>query len=107
MRYEAEAPARRSGGQRRPARDFPPVVIRDIDPAWLEQVKDEKPAEMTVVDEDPLFYFLNMARTLGPDGLCDGCYRTGDEIAQWSQLPDLERLAIMNEVLPAREATRT
>ena len=45
--------------------------------------------------------------TLGPDGLCDGCYRTGDEIAQWSQLPDLERLAIMNEVLPAREATRT
>lgn len=45
--------------------------------------------------------------TLGPDGLCDGCFRTGDEIAQWSQLPDLERLAIMNEVLPAREATRT
>ena len=36
-----------------------------------------------------------------------GCYRTGEEIAQWSQLPDLERLAIMNEVLPAREATRT
>ena len=45
--------------------------------------------------------------TLGHDGLCEGCFRTGDEIAQWSQLSDIERLAIMNEVLPAREATRT
>jgi uncharacterized protein len=44
--------------------------------------------------------------TLGHDGLCDGCYRTGDEIAQWSLLSDSERLAIMNEVLPAREAAR-
>jgi uncharacterized protein len=44
--------------------------------------------------------------TLGHDGLCDGCYRTGDEIAQWSLLSDSERLAIMSEVLPAREAAR-
>jgi predicted Fe-S protein YdhL (DUF1289 family) len=45
--------------------------------------------------------------TLGHDGLCDGCFRTGDEIALWSQLSDIERLAIMSEVLPAREAART
>jgi len=44
--------------------------------------------------------------TLGRDGLCEGCLRTGDEIAQWSRLSDAERLAIMNEVLPAREAAR-
>ncbi len=44
--------------------------------------------------------------TLGRDGLCEGCLRTGDEIAQWSRLSDSERLAIMNEVLPAREAAR-
>jgi predicted Fe-S protein YdhL (DUF1289 family) len=45
--------------------------------------------------------------TMGHDGLCEGCFRTGDEIAQWSQLSDIERLAIMSEVLPAREAART
>ena len=44
--------------------------------------------------------------TLGRDGLCEGCLRTGDEIAQWSRLSDAERLAIINEVLPAREAAR-
>ena len=44
--------------------------------------------------------------TLGRDGLCEGCLRTADEIAQWSRLSDAERLAIINEVLPAREAAR-
>jgi predicted Fe-S protein YdhL (DUF1289 family) len=44
--------------------------------------------------------------TLGRDGLCEGCLRSGDEIAAWSRLPDGERLRIMTEVLPAREAVR-
>ena len=45
--------------------------------------------------------------TLAADGLCVGCHRTGDEIAAWSALDDLERARIMSEVLPAREAQRT
>ncbi|HEV7776232.1 MAG TPA: DUF1289 domain-containing protein [Luteibacter sp.] len=38
-------------------------------------------------------------------GLCIGCLRTGDEIARWSGLNDRERLRIINDVLPLREAT--
>jgi len=38
-------------------------------------------------------------------GLCEGCYRTGNEIARWSQMDDRERLHLMEEVLPAREAS--
>jgi predicted Fe-S protein YdhL (DUF1289 family) len=41
--------------------------------------------------------------TLGDDGLCEGCLRTGAEIGAWSQLPDAERRRIMTEVLPLRE----
>ncbi|KGM52322.1 hypothetical protein N792_04225 [Lysobacter concretionis Ko07 = DSM 16239] len=36
-------------------------------------------------------------------GLCEGCYRTGDEIARWSQMGDGERLRLMEDVLPLRE----
>lgn len=35
-------------------------------------------------------------------GLCDGCQRTLDEIAGWSQLDDARREHLMDEVLPAR-----
>jgi hypothetical protein len=45
--------------------------------------------------------------TLGSDGLCEGCLRNGDEIAAWSRLGDDERLRIMNQVLPLREAQRS
>jgi predicted Fe-S protein YdhL (DUF1289 family) len=44
--------------------------------------------------------------TLGDDGLCDGCLRTGAEIGAWGQLPDAERQRIMIEVLPLRERAR-
>ena len=44
--------------------------------------------------------------TLGSDGLCEGCLRTGDEIARWSRLSDPERRQLMDEVLPARERER-
>jgi uncharacterized protein len=37
------------------------------------------------------------------DGLCDGCLRTGDEIARWSSMSDDERQRVMDEVLPVRE----
>nr|WP_228481975.1 DUF1289 domain-containing protein [Lysobacter sp. H21R4] len=39
-------------------------------------------------------------------GRCDGCHRTGDEIARWSQMDDGERAHLMDVVLPDREAGR-
>lgn len=44
---------------------------------------------------------------LDAQGLCEGCHRSGDEIARWSQMGDAERLRMMEDVLPAREVTRT
>ncbi len=37
-------------------------------------------------------------------GLCEGCQRTGAEIARWSQMSDSERRFLMDVVLPQREA---
>jgi predicted Fe-S protein YdhL (DUF1289 family) len=38
--------------------------------------------------------------------LCEGCHRSGAEIAGWPQMSNEERLRIMETVLPAREALR-
>ena len=35
------------------------------------------------------------------EGICIGCFRTGDEIARWSTMPDAERETLMAE-LPTR-----
>lgn len=40
-------------------------------------------------------------------GLCKGCHRTLDEIAQWSSLGEAERLRLMDHVLPQRAAEST
>ena len=53
---------------RRPQRAFPPLAVRDIDPTWMGMIRDSTPAEMTNFDEDPLFYLLNFAKTVGPNG---------------------------------------
>lgn len=42
--------------------------------------------------------------SLDLQGFCEGCQRTGTEIAGWLQMSDQERLRMMEEVLPAREA---
>lgn len=42
--------------------------------------------------------------TLDPAGYCDGCLRTGNEIAGWMSMNDAQRLHMMDVVLPAREA---
>ena len=42
--------------------------------------------------------------TLGPTGLCDGCFRTRDEIARWTTMGDAARAELMDRVLPEREA---
>lgn len=43
---------------------------------------------------------------LDAQGLCEGCLRTGDEIARWSVMGDAERARVMEQVLPEREARR-
>ena len=40
--------------------------------------------------------------SLDERGLCEGCHRTGQEIAAWSVLDDATRLHLMYVVLPAR-----
>jgi predicted Fe-S protein YdhL (DUF1289 family) len=35
-------------------------------------------------------------------GYCEGCLRTGAEIAHWRHLSDAERLHYMQQILPAR-----
>lgn len=37
---------------------------------------------------------------LDAEGLCEGCRRSGDEIARWRALDETERLRIMHDVLP-------
>lgn len=44
--------------------------------------------------------------TLGEDGYCQGCHRSGAEIARWLQMGDDERLHLMETELPLREAAR-
>jgi uncharacterized protein len=36
-------------------------------------------------------------------GYCEGCLRTGDEIARWRSMSEIERTHYMDVVLPARE----
>ena len=43
---------------------------------------------------------------LGADGFCEGCLRTGEEIARWISMSDNERLWIMEHTLLEREAKR-
>jgi predicted Fe-S protein YdhL (DUF1289 family) len=41
--------------------------------------------------------------TLDAQGLCEGCRRTGEEIARWMYMSDIERAQLMNDVLPQRK----
>ncbi len=43
---------------------------------------------------------------LDAQGYCQGCNRTGDEIARWAVMGEAERLRLMEQVLPQREAAR-
>jgi hypothetical protein len=42
--------------------------------------------------------------SLDAEGYCEGCFRTGEEIARWSSMSEAERHAWMEQVLPEREA---
>ncbi|MEO6154486.1 MAG: DUF1289 domain-containing protein [Thermomonas sp.] len=43
---------------------------------------------------------------IADDGLCEGCHRSGAEIAQWPMMNDDARLRMMDELLPQRAAQR-
>ena len=43
---------------------------------------------------------------LDAQGYCEGCHRTGDEIARWISYDDIQRRHIMEQLLPARELVR-
>jgi len=43
---------------------------------------------------------------LDEQGLCEGCHRTGNEIASWSAYDDDQRAHIMDTILPKRELQR-
>jgi predicted Fe-S protein YdhL (DUF1289 family) len=43
---------------------------------------------------------------LDAHGYCEGCHRTGDEIAGWISYDDQQRRYIMEQLLPAREHLR-
>ena len=45
--------------------------------------------------------------SLDASGYCEGCFRTGDEIARWSLMGDAERQRLMDDVLPERESRLT
>jgi uncharacterized protein len=40
---------------------------------------------------------------LDANGLCEGCFRDGDEISRWSAMSAAERAHLMHTVLPERE----
>jgi len=41
---------------------------------------------------------------LDAQGLCEGCRRSGEEIARWLGMTDAERAHLMDDVLPQRMA---
>jgi len=43
---------------------------------------------------------------IGADGLCEGCLRSGEEIARWPRMDEGERRRLMDGVLPGRERGR-
>jgi hypothetical protein len=47
----------------------------------------------------------NVCRMSASTGLCEGCFRTLDEIAAWSSMSDADKRAVLAQ-LPARRTPR-
>jgi len=47
---------------------------------------------------------VSVCRMDARTGLCEGCYRTIDEIARWSALSDAERRAVWRAIAARRAA---
>lgn len=59
------------------------------------------PNDPAPVPTAPLTPCIGVCR-LDERGYCEGCLRTGEEIARWRGLSDAERWRVMRDVLPAR-----
>ncbi|MBI4291919.1 MAG: DUF1289 domain-containing protein [Betaproteobacteria bacterium] len=59
-------------------------------------------APQSSAPDDPLSPCINVCRMDPVTGLCEGCYRTLDEIAEWSSLGESEKRAVL-ALLPARK----
>jgi predicted Fe-S protein YdhL (DUF1289 family) len=66
---------------------------------------DEEPAMTTQIQSPVLSPCIGICQ-LGRDGFCDGCLRSGDEIARWVAMGERERQRMLDDVLPKREASR-
>jgi predicted Fe-S protein YdhL (DUF1289 family) len=44
---------------------------------------------------------------MGADGLCEGCWRNLDEIAEWSDFDDAERRAVWRRLVQRAQAAVT
>jgi uncharacterized protein len=55
-----------------------------------------------VSSSNPLSPCIGICR-LDERGYCEGCLRTGDEIARWRGMGEQERLHYMRDVLPSRK----
>ena len=63
-----------------------------------KQILLEKAAGIALADFVPS-PCISVCRMDAASGLCEGCYRTLDEIARWGSASEEERFAIWNELL--------
>ncbi len=49
---------------------------------------------------------VSVCRMEAGAGFCSGCYRTLDEIAQWSTLSDADKTGIWQQILAREQATK-
>jgi predicted Fe-S protein YdhL (DUF1289 family) len=61
---------------------------------------------MTIQIQSPILSPCIGVCELGRDGYCEGCLRSGDEIARWVAMGERERKRMLDDVLPQREAAR-
>lgn len=82
-------------------------------PAWVSyhgltsRALDSIAAAMNLSTPHPILSPCVGICHLGADGYCEGCLRSGEEIARWIAMGEAERRRIVEEVLPQREARRT
>ncbi len=67
---DAKRPALHVFAVQEPARSYPPVTIREIDPQWLEQIDDEslEGATRNPAEDRVFWLFMNYVKTLGQEG---------------------------------------
>jgi predicted Fe-S protein YdhL (DUF1289 family) len=63
-----------------------------------KQILLEKAAGIALADFVPS-PCISVCRMDAASGLCEGCYRTLEEIARWGSASEEERFAIWNELL--------